>query len=217
MLDFASGVLSICQFLRLRLSFSPNSRATADPLKPVKRITSRTSAQVGDSHSLAVFSVAGFNLFLTESTDETRLYLLESVEEGETIRLNAGRYEFWLYRQIRKRFLSGEIYLNDSLRHRHLSDELVAEGEQSAILAEMKIPFLQKSIKTQLKALSGELHRQWKAFNRELKQGKLKHLEYDTETQKLNWHKSVVSRYKEQNQRFYGQLPFCDVTDDSTK
>uniref|UniRef100_UPI000BE428F8 Tn3 family transposase n=1 Tax=Escherichia coli TaxID=562 RepID=UPI000BE428F8 len=140
-------------------------------------------------------------------------YLLESGEEGETARLNAGRYEFWLYRQIRKRFLSGEIYLNDSLRHRHLSDELVAEGEQSAVLAEMKIPFLQKSIKTQLKALSGELHRQWKAFNRELKQGKLKHLEYDTETRKLNWHKSVVSRYKEQNRRFYGQLPFCDVTD----
>ncbi len=135
-------------------------------------------------------------------------YLLESGEEVETARLNAGRYEFWLYRQIRKRFLSGEIYLNDSLRHRHLSDELVAEGEQSAVLAEMKIPFLQKSIKTQLKALSGELHRQWKAFNRELK-----HLEYDTETRKLNWHKSVVSRYKEQNRRFYGQLPFCDVTD----
>ncbi len=74
-------------------------------------------------------------------------YLLESGEEGDTARLNAGRYEFWLYRQIRKRFLSGEIYLNDSLRHRHLSDELVAEGEQSAVLAEMKISFLQKSIK----------------------------------------------------------------------
>ncbi len=28
------------------------------------------------------------------------------------------------------------------------------------------------------------------------------HLEYDTETRKLNWHKSVVSRYKEQNRRF---------------
>lgn len=116
-------------------------------------------------------------------------YLLESGEEGETVRLNAGRYEFWLYRQIRKRFLSDEIYLNDSLRHRHLSDELVAEGEQSAILAEMKIPFLQKSIKTQLKALSGELHRQWKAFNCELKQGKLKHLKYDTETTALLHHR----------------------------
>lgn len=64
-----------------------------------------------------------------------------------------------------------------------------------------------------LKALESELHRQWKAFNRELKQGKLKHLEYDKETQKLTWHKSMVSRHKAQEKRFYEQLPFCDVTD----
>lgn len=142
-----------------------------------------------------------------------RPYLLEYGEDGEPTGLNAGRYEFWLYRQIRKRFQAGEFYLNDSLRHRHLSDELVPEGKLAAVLAEMNIPFLQKSIKTQLKALSSELHRQWKAFNRELKQGKLKHLEYDKDTQKLIWHKSVVSRHKAQEKRFYEQLPFCDVTD----
>ncbi len=142
-----------------------------------------------------------------------RPYLLEYGEDGEPTGLNAGRYEFWLYRQIRKRFQSGEFHLNDSLRHRHLSDELVPEGEQATVLAEMNIPFLQKPIKAQLRALSTELHRQWKAFNRELKQGKLVHLEYDKETQKLTWHKSVVSRHKAQEKRFYEQLPFCDVTD----
>ena len=142
-----------------------------------------------------------------------RPYLLEYGEDGEPTGLNAGRYEFWLYRQIRKRFQAGEFYLNDSLRHRHLSDELVPEGKLAAVLAEMNIPFLQKSIKTQLKALSSELHRQWKAFNRELKQGKLKHLEYDKDTQKLIWHKSVVSRHKAQEKRFYEQIQFCDVTD----
>lgn len=142
-----------------------------------------------------------------------RPYLLEYGEDGEPTGLNAERYEFWLYRQIRKRFQAGEFHLNDSLRHRHLSDELVQEGEQASVLAEMKIPFLQKSIKTQLKALSSELHRQWKAFNRELKQGKLKHLEYDKDTQKLTWHKSVISRHKAQEKRFYEQLQFCDVTD----
>lgn len=142
-----------------------------------------------------------------------RPYLLEYGEDGEPTGLNAERYEFWLYRQIRKRFQAGEFHLNDSLRHRHLSDELVQGGEQASVLAEMKIPFLQKSIKTQLKALSSELHRQWKAFNRELKQGKLKHLEYDKDTQKLTWHKSVISRHKAQEKRFYEQLQFCDVTD----
>lgn len=155
---------------------------------------------------------------LSECPPETlperlRPYLLESGGDGEPGSLNAGRYEFWLYRQIRKRFQSGEFHLNDSLRHRHLSDELVAEGEQAAVLAEMDIPFLQKPIKTQLKTLASELHRQWKAFNRELKQGKLQHLEYDKETQKLTWHRSVVNHHKAQKTRFYEQLPFCDVTD----
>ncbi|EDT8749571.1 hypothetical protein QG54_004007 [Salmonella enterica subsp. enterica] len=77
-----------------------------------------------------------------------RPYLLEYGEDGEPTDLNAGRYEFWTYRQIRKRFQEGEFHLNDSLRHRHLSDELVPEGELAEVLAEMKLPFLQKSIKT---------------------------------------------------------------------
>ena len=77
----------------------------------------------------------------------------------------------------------------------------------------MNIPFLHKPIKTQLKKLESELHRQWKAFNRELKQGKLKHVIYDRETQKLTWHKPVVNRNKAKETRFYEQLPFCDVAD----
>ncbi|GIU51713.1 hypothetical protein TUM4438_42300 [Shewanella sairae] len=145
--------------------------------------------------------------------ERLRPYLLEFGEDGEPTGLNAGRYEFWLYRQIRKRFQAGEFHLNDSLQHRHLSDELVPEGEQTALLAKMNIPFLQKPVESQLKELESELHQQWQAFNRELKQGKLKHLEYNKETQKLTWHKSVENRQKTQETRFYEQLPFCDVTD----
>lgn len=76
-----------------------------------------------------------------------RPYLLEYGEDGEPTGLNAGRYEFWLYRQIRKRFQAGEFHLNDSLRHRHLSDELIPEEGLAEALAEMKIPFLQSPSK----------------------------------------------------------------------
>jgi len=51
-----------------------------------------------------------------------RPYLLEYGEDGEPTGLNTGRYEFWLYRQIIKCFQVGEFHLDDSLRHRHLSD-----------------------------------------------------------------------------------------------
>lgn len=91
-------------------------------------------------------------LSLEECPPETlparlRPYLLEYGEDGEPTGLNAGRYEFWLYRQIRKRFQAGEFHLNDSLRHRHLSDELIPEEGLAEALAEMKIPFLQSPSK----------------------------------------------------------------------
>ncbi len=45
--------------------------------------------------------------------------------------------------------------------------------------------FLQQPVHAQLDALTAELRTQWLAFNRELKQGKLTHLEYNKDTQKL--------------------------------
>ena len=51
----------------------------------------------------------------------------------------------------------------------------------------MNIPWLREPIHTQLKALAGDLKTQWLAFNRELRQGKLKHLDYDRETKTLTW------------------------------
>lgn len=48
-----------------------------------------------------------FNCFFTWCNSSS--YLLEYGEDGEPTGLNAGRYEFWLYRQIRKRFQAGEF------------------------------------------------------------------------------------------------------------
>jgi Domain of unknown function (DUF4158)/Tn3 transposase DDE domain len=142
-----------------------------------------------------------------------RPYLLTFDAEGKPTGLHADRYEFWLYRQIRKRFQSGELYLDDSLQHRHFSDELVSVDEKADVLTQMDIPFLRQPVDVQVDALAAELHAQWLAFNRELKQGKLTHLEYDKDTQKLTWRKPKGENQKVREQAFYEQLPFCDVAD----
>jgi len=102
-----------------------------------------------------------------------RPYLLTFDTAGRTTGLHADRYEFWLYRQIRKRLRSGELFLDDSLQHRHFADELVSLDQQADVLAQMDIPFLRQPIATQLEVLTAELHAQWRAVNRELEQGKL--------------------------------------------
>ncbi|HID8404647.1 TPA: Tn3 family transposase [Serratia marcescens] len=142
-----------------------------------------------------------------------RPYLLIYDEKGEPTGIQAHRYEFWLYRQIRKRFEAGEIYLNDSLQHRRFSDELVSRERTAALAAQKDIPFLRQPVEEQLDTLMAELNKQWRAFNRELKKGRLKHLEYDENSQTLGWRKSKVDNLKAREQAFYEQLPFCDVTD----
>ena len=142
-----------------------------------------------------------------------RSYLLTFDADGKPTGLHADRYEFWLYRQVRKRFQSGELYLDDSLQHRHFSDELVSMDEKADVLAQMDIPFLRQPVNSQLDALGAELHTQWLAFNRELKQGKLTHLEYNKDTQKLTWRKPKGENPKAREKVFYEQLPFCDVAD----
>jgi hypothetical protein len=140
-------------------------------------------------------------------------YLLTFDGDGKPTGLHADRYEFWLYRQIRKRMNSGELFLDDSLQHRRFSDDLVSLDEKADVLAQMDIPFLRQPIEAQINTLKTELHAQWLAFNRELKQGKLTHLEYDKETQKLTWHKPKVDKHPAREQAFYEQLPFSDVAD----
>lgn len=62
-------------------------------------------------------------------------------------------------------------------------------------------------------ALAAELQAQWLAFNRELKQGKPIHLEYDKTSQKLTWRKPKGENQKTRDKAFYEQLPFCDLAD----
>lgn len=142
-----------------------------------------------------------------------RPYLLTFDADGKPTGLHADHYEFWLYRQIRKRFQSGEIYLDDSLQHRHFSDELVSMDDKADALAQMDIPFLRQPVEAQLDALTVELRAQWLAFNNELKQGKLTHLDYDKDTKKLIWRKPKGDNQKVSEQAFYEQLPHCDVAD----
>jgi TnpA family transposase len=142
-----------------------------------------------------------------------RSFLLTFDADGEPTRLHADRYEFWLYRQIRKRLQSGELYLDDSLQHRSFSDDLVSLDEKADVLSQMDIPWLRKPIHTQLDTLTSELHTQWLAFNRELSQGKLKHLDYDRGTKTLTWHRPKANQEAALQDHFYEQLAFCDVAD----
>ena len=85
--------------------------------------------------------------------------------------------------------------------------------DKADALAQMDIPFLRQPVDAQLDALTVELRAQWLAFNNELKQGKLTHLDYDKDTKKLICRKPKGDNQKVNEQALYEQLPHCDVAD----
>src|ERR1700680_971558 len=122
-------------------------------------------------------------------TQRLRQYLLVTDQNGNAIELRADRYEFWIYRQIRKRLNSGEVHLEDSLAHRCFNDELVSLDQKADVLRQLDIPWLHHPIDGALDSLFAELRQLWRGFDRDLRQGKLKHLEYNSANRTLSWHK----------------------------
>ena len=149
-----------------------------------------------------------------EGTVPSRLrsYLLTFDGDGNPTGVQADRYEFWVYRQLRRRFHSGEIYVDDSQQHRHLSAELVSADRQAAALEQLDIPWTRRPLAEQLSELTTELHAQWLAFDTELRDGQLAHLDYDEASSTLTCRRPKAEDDGEQD-AFYEQLPFCDVAD----
>jgi TnpA family transposase len=141
-----------------------------------------------------------------------RAYLLTFDAAGKATGVNADRYEFWVYRQLRKRLQSGAIHFDDSHQHRHLSAELVTAERQVEAFEQLDIRWVRQPLDERLAALGTELHEQWLAFDRELREGALPHLDYDAATATL-----TCRRPRAENdgkpESFYEQLIACDVAD----
>jgi TnpA family transposase len=141
-----------------------------------------------------------------------RPYLLTFDRDGNAAGVQADRYEFWVYRQIRKRLQSGELFVDDSHQHRHLSAELVSADRQALALEQLDIPWARRPLSDQLADLSAELQTQWLAFDRELREGLLTHLDYDEATATLTCHR-LKAEDGDEPEAFYEQLSYCDVAD----
>ena len=152
---------------------------------------------------------------IPQRTIPTRLrnFLLSFDEEGKPVGLRADRYEFWVYRQLRKRLDAGDIYLDDSVQHRRFADDLVSMEAKADALKALNIPWLREPADQTLDALFVELDEQWRAFDSELRSGKLTHLEFDPVKQTLTWHRPKADKDKQLQQGFYGKLQPRDVAD----
>ncbi|MCW2241832.1 hypothetical protein [Azospirillum canadense] len=152
---------------------------------------------------------------IPENTIPERLrpHLLEVDKDGKPTGLRGDRYEFWIYRQLRKRLATGELHLDDSIRHRRFGDELVASDRAAAVLRDLDSPWARQPVDATLDGLCTDLHRLLLTFDRDLRQGKLKHLDYDAERKALAWRNPGMDKEDALQAAFYAKLPARGVAD----
>ncbi len=138
-------------------------------------------------------------------------HLLITDKKGNITGIQPNRYEFWIYSQITKRLESGEIHLNDSISHGCFENELVPLDDIE--INQLDLPCLQRSIEEQLDELNKELKRQWDLFDKVIKSNKLKHIQYDTNTKTLSFHRPKTNKLEESENVIYSKLPPVDITD----
>lgn len=127
--------------------------------------------------------------------------------------INVHRYEYWIYRRLNENIKTGKIYLEDSLQYRSLSQELISLTDKENIIQQLNLPALARPITGQLDDLFLEFHQLWVTFNKKLRKSKLKHIRYDAKDQTLHLKKDKPNKDEKIKQRFYEQLPFCDIID----
>jgi TnpA family transposase len=139
------------------------------------------------------------------------LYVLN--EAGDPIRLRGDRYEFWIYRQLSRRLATGELAVDDSLRHRRFGDELVSPEKTAAILQTLTIPWVTNPAGARINELCAALDRQWEGFDQDLRSGRLTHIDFDPERKSITWRRPKAEQGDEIQNGFYDKLPAQPIAD----
>ena len=143
-----------------------------------------------------------------------RHHLYELNDAGSLVRLRGDRYEFWIYRQLAKRLATGELAVDDSLRHRRFGDELVSPEKTAAILQTLTIPWVTNPAGARIDELCAALDQQWKGFDQDLRDGRLTHIDFDPERKSITWRRSKAEQADGIQDGIYDNLtaqPIVDV------
>jgi hypothetical protein len=137
-------------------------------------------------------------------------YLLLSDKNNNKI-LHVERYEYWLYRQCREKILNGELCLDDSNEHRSFDSELITPEKEQEIFLTSNIANFNQPLSEIIDKLIDELENLWITFNRKLRKGEFKHLEYDKFLNQLIVRKVPEIEDEDTQFQFYKQLSPCNI------
>ncbi|HTF64356.1 MAG TPA: hypothetical protein VK638_16860, partial [Edaphobacter sp.] len=106
-------------------------------------------------------------------------YMYSLAEKRKDKRLDVDRYEFLVYRLLRKALEAGNVYVRDSNDFRSFEDDLIGDErwrDKDAVLREIGAPVLLTPIEETLSTLHTELEDRFERVNQRIETGDNKHI-----------------------------------------
>jgi TnpA family transposase len=143
-------------------------------------------------------------------------YMYTEAEKRRDRQLDVDRYEFLVYRLLRKALEAGNVYVRDSNEFRSFEDALIRPERwknKAAVLEEIGSPVLLAPIEETLATFHAELEAKFERVNRRLENGDNQHIKITGSGDKRRWTLIYPSEEEPINSPFYGQLPGIGIAD----
>ena len=137
-------------------------------------------------------------------------------EKRKDRQFDVDRYEFLVYRLLRKALEAGNVYVRDSNEFRSFEDDLMRPERwenKAAVLEEIGSPVLLAPIEETLATFHADLEEKFECVNRRLENGDNKHIKMSGSGDKRRWTLIYSSEEEPINSPFYGQLPGVGIAD----
>jgi len=144
-------------------------------------------------------------------------YLYTRVGKQKKKCLEVDRYEFLVYRQLRKALEACDVFVQDSNEFCGFDDDLIKAGrwnkDKDAILREIGAPILLAPIQETLADLRNELEAKYTSVNQRINNGANKYFKITGTGDKRRWSLVYPTEEETTNSPFYSQLPGIGVAD----
>jgi TnpA family transposase len=143
-------------------------------------------------------------------------YMYTEADKRKDRRLDIDRYEFLLYRLLRKALEGGNLYVRDSNEFRSFEDDLIRPErwkDKEAVLREIGAPVLMVPIEETLAAFHAELEEKFERVNQRIEHGDNKHIKITGSGDQRRWSLIFPTEEEPINSPFYGQLPGIGIAD----
>ena len=130
--------------------------------------------------------------------------------------LNVDKYEFLVYKLLKKGLEAGEIFIRDSRNFKSFEEDLIDEEqwkEKEAIIRSLNLSYLDKPIEEILSSLEVELEETIKRVNDRIRLGKNLDIKVTRKGENLRWHLLYHNDEETADHQLYSQLPQIGISD----